>query len=177
MRAGESDTSSTTVNEKAEGTEFRFEKRRTSKLGAVGCGLGLAIVAVIAFGLVLSAGTTEKIVGVVVLIVCLTVASVSVWARRSIASNDPLVIGENYLAFDGKKIHARDIVNVEVDQKGIRWDIEYYPLVISTNHGTEIVNLLGYGIKPDRVGEVADAIAESVRLGRIEGGEARSTPT
>jgi hypothetical protein len=132
----------------------------------------LAIVAFVAFGLVLSVGVIGKIVGAVVLIGCLIYAVVT--AKVLFGRNDPLVIGGNYVAFEGKKIYARDIVKVEVDEKGIRWDTEYYPLVISTNHGTEIINLLGYGIKPDCVGQVADAIAESIRLGRIEGGESRS---
>ena len=97
------------------------------KFSAVGCGIGLVIVA---FGFILPATIFGKIVGVVVLIFCLTVVAVSVWGF--IRGNDRLVIVEDNVSFEGKKI-------------------------------TEIINLVGYGIKPDRLGEVADIIGESLK--------------
>ncbi len=148
-----------TERENVESSEIRFEKRRVNKLSGVGCGLVLVFIAFVAFGLILSPGIIVKIVGVVVLIFCLIYAGVIVYGFAQ--GNDPLEIGDNYVAFAGKKIYARDVVRLEVKDEKIRDGV--YLLYVSTTHGKDRINLLDYGIKPDRVGEVADIIAETLK--------------
>lgn len=135
--------------------EVRFEKLKLNKLSVVGCGAGLVIVAFVAFGLILSARIFGQIIGLVALISCLTTAVVFIVFRWK---KDPLVIGEDYIAFEGKKIYARDVVKVEVKEQR-----DSVLLSIWTNHGYKIINLLDYGIKPDGVGEVADIIARRLK--------------
>jgi hypothetical protein len=159
-RAGESAASATSGKENGALWEVRFEKLKMNKLSALGGGIGLVVAAFVACGLVLSAGIIGRIVGVVVLIGCLTTAVVLILFRWR---NDPLVVGEDYVAFEGKKIYARDVVTVEVKEDRDSVRDQYYPLFISTNHGVEIINLLGYGIEPDGVGEVAGIIAKRLK--------------
>ena len=99
------------------------------------------------------------IVGLVALIGCLTTAVVFIVFRWR---KDPLVVGEDYVAFEGKKIYARDVVKVEVKEQK-----DSVLLSIWTNHGYKIINLLDYGIKPDGVGEVADIIARRLKTSQM----------
>jgi len=138
-----------------------FQKRRPNKLSVLRELVLPLIVAVIMLTLALTSDfLLVQIAGWVVGGGVLLFYGVAIALVMKTDYKMPLELGTDYIAFEKQRIYAKDTSKVDVVENDVELSLDRYPLKIKTSYGEFMLNLADYGIKTERLGQVADTITK-----------------